>query len=177
MGHPTSPFTHHPPQKVVDIGLCQRVRILQHSFREKCVVIDIPSTENRVIFVARFLTTIMVQLAPSGPEWKGPLPTNGHLSEIDSEFAKFREEIDKNFTALWDLPMDEFKAAWLSSPVPLPDNAPQPGRDYEVLDQEAPVRDGTKIGIKIYRPLKTEPGTTLVVKAHGGGQLNEKFQV
>lgn len=112
----------------------------------------------------------MVQLVPSGPEWQGPLPKNGHLSEIDPEFSKFKEEIDKNFVALWELPMDEFKAAWLSSPVPLPDNAPQPGRDYVVLDQVAPVRDGTKIGIRIYRPLKTERGTTLVLKAHGGGQ-------
>jgi hypothetical protein len=42
------------------------------------------------------------------------------------------------------LPLNEFKAAWLSAPVAFPDNAPQPGQDYTVLDQVAPVRDGTK---------------------------------
>jgi predicted acyl esterase len=112
----------------------------------------------------------MVQLPSSGPAWQGPPPKHGHLSEIDPEFAKLKDEVDKTFDVLWSLPLDEFKAAWLSAPVAFPNNAPQPGQDYAVLEQEAPVRDGTKLGIRIYKPLKCESAATLVLKAHGGGQ-------
>lgn len=112
----------------------------------------------------------MVQLQPSGPEWQGPPPKHGHLSEIDPEFAKLKDDADKAFAELWSLLLDEFKAAWLSAPVAFPDNAPQPGIDYTVLEQVAPVRDGSKVGIRIYKPLNAESGATLVLKAHGGGQ-------
>lgn len=112
----------------------------------------------------------MVQLPTSGPEWQGPPSKYAHLSEIDPEFAKLKDEADKNFAALWSLPLDEFKAAWLSAPVAFPDNAPQPGLDYAVLEQVAPVSDGTKVGIRIYKPLKCEGRATLVLKAHGGGK-------
>ena len=40
---------------------------------------------------------------------------------------------------------DGFK---LSAPVPLPEDAPQPGKDYLVSDQQVPVRDGTKVGVR-----------------------------
>lgn len=40
----------------------------------------------------------------------------------------------------------------------------------EIEDQTAPVRDGTKIGIRIYRPIKTQPNSILYLKAHGGGK-------
>ena len=112
----------------------------------------------------------MVQLKPSGPAQTQPLPKYGHLSEIDPEFAPLRETTDENFKALWALPMDEFKAGWLSAPIPLPEDAPQPGKDYEVLDQQAPVRDGTKVGIRIYKPLGKVSNATMVLKAHGGGE-------
>ncbi|EXJ56087.1 hypothetical protein A1O7_09018 [Cladophialophora yegresii CBS 114405] len=111
----------------------------------------------------------MVQLQPSGPEWQGSPPKHGHLSEIDPEFAQLKDEADKNFAILWSLPLDQFKAAWLSAPVPFPENAPQPGQDYQVLEQLVPVRDGTNVGLKVYRPSKCQSKTTLVLKAHGGG--------
>jgi hypothetical protein len=79
----------------------------------------------------------------------------GYLSEIDPEFAPLREETDKNFAVLWSLPTDEFKAAWLSAPVPLPEDAPQPGKDYLVSDQEVPVRDGTKVGREVLQADQT----------------------
>ncbi|KIW11720.1 hypothetical protein PV08_11022 [Exophiala spinifera] len=119
----------------------------------------------------------MVQLPPGPPEWQGPPPKNGHLSDIDPEFAKYKDQLDKDLTALWELPIDEFKAAWLSAPVSLPDNAPQPGQDYIVLDQVAPVRDGTEIGIRVYRPVKSEPGMTLILKSHGGGWVVGSHEV
>jgi hypothetical protein len=47
--------------------------------------------------------------------------------------------------------MDKFKAAWLSAPVPLAEDAPQLGKDYLVSDQQVPVRDGTKVGVRFYK--------------------------
>lgn len=111
----------------------------------------------------------MVQLKPSGPALEQPKPKYGHLSEIDPEWASLREEIDKNFVALWQLPMDEFKAAWLSAPVALPENAPEQGKDYEIEELQVPVRDGTKVGVRLYKPIKPVSNGVLVLKAHGGG--------
>lgn len=112
----------------------------------------------------------MVQLKPSGPALAQPKPRYGHLSEIDPQFAPLREEIDKNFAALWQLPMDEFKAAWLSAPVPLPEDAPVQGKDYENEELQVPVRDGTKVGVRLYKPIMPAKDAVLVLKAHGGGK-------
>ena len=112
----------------------------------------------------------MVQLKPSGPALAQPLPKYGSLSEIDPEFAPLREEIDKNFAVLWGLPMDEFKAAWLSAPVPLPENAPQQGKNYEIEELQVPVRDGANVGVRLYKPVKPVENGVLVLKAHGGGE-------
>ena len=112
----------------------------------------------------------MVQLKPSSAAVAQPKPKYGHLSEIDPEFAPLREETDKNFAVLWSLPIDEFKAAWLSAPVLLPEDAPQPGKDYLVSDQQVPVRDGTNVGVRFYKPIKPVNDAVLVLKAHGGGE-------
>ena len=112
----------------------------------------------------------MVQLQPSDPAVAQPKPKYGYLSEIDPEFAPLREATDESFAALWSLPMDEFKVAWLNAPVPLPDDAPQPGKDYEVSDRQIPVRDGAKVGLRLYKPIEPVENTVLVLKAHGGGE-------
>jgi hypothetical protein len=117
----------------------------------------------------------MVQLQPSGPDLLKPKPKYGHLSDIDPEFAPLKELADQNFAALWALPLEEFKATWLSAPVPLPSNAPVPGTDYLVSDRTVPVRDGTEIGIRVYKPMSAKNSVTrtvLVLKAHGGGETN-----
>jgi len=119
----------------------------------------------------------MVQLKPSGPALAQPLPKYGDLSEIDPEFAPFREEIDKNFVVLWGLPMDEFKAAWLSAPVALPENPPEQGKDYEIEELQVPVRDGTKIGVRLYKPITPVENAVLVLKAHGGGWVVGSHEV
>ncbi len=111
----------------------------------------------------------MVQLEPSNSTVTQPKPKYGHLSIIDPEFAPLKEETDKNFAALWSLPLDDFKIAWLTAPVALPEDVPHPGKDYEVADQQIPMRDGTKIGLRVYRPVKYAENATLVLKAHGGG--------
>jgi len=119
----------------------------------------------------------MVQLKPSGPALAQPKPKYGYLSEIDPEFAPLREEIDKNFAALWQLPMDEFKAAWLSAPVPLPEDAPLQGKDYEIEELQVPVTDGTKVGVRLYKPIKPAKDAVLVLKAHGGGWVVGSHEV
>ena len=111
----------------------------------------------------------MVQLKQSGSTIAQPKPEYGHLSNIVPEFAPLKEETDKNFAALWSLPLDDFKSAWLTAPVALPEDAPQPGKDYEVSDQQISVRDGANIGLRVYRPMKDTKHSTLILKAHGGG--------
>ena len=112
----------------------------------------------------------MVQLKAVDPAIAQPKPKYGYLSEIDPDFAPLREETDKNFATLWSLPMEEFKVAWLYAPVPLPEDAPLPGKDYEVSDQQIPVRDGAKVGLRLYKPVKPVEKAVLVLKAHGGGE-------
>ncbi|KIW84618.1 hypothetical protein Z517_00006 [Fonsecaea pedrosoi CBS 271.37] len=119
----------------------------------------------------------MVQLGSSGPSLATPGPKYGHLSEVDPNFALLKDEVDKNFANLWALPLEEFKAAWLSAPVPLPDNAPEPGKDYQVLNKEAVVRDGARIGLKIYKPQNSNNDTVLVLKSHGGGWVVGSHEV
>lgn len=112
----------------------------------------------------------MVNLQGSDSAVASPKPKYGHLSEIDPQFALVKEAADQSFVELWKLPLDEFKAAWLAAPVPLPEDAPQLGVDYTTTDEEIAVRDGTKIGIRIYRPIKPVKNATLVLKVHGGGK-------
>lgn len=49
-------------------------------------------------------------------------------------------------------------------------DAPQPGKDFLVSDQQVPVRDGTKVGVRFYKPIKPVSDVVLVLKAHGGGE-------
>lgn len=111
----------------------------------------------------------MVQLKSSGSAVAEPKAKYGHLSEIDPVYAPLKEETDRNFAALWTLPLDEFKNAWLTAPVGFPEGVPEPGKDYQVSDQQISVTDGAKIGLRVYRPIKDTKNATLVLKAHGGG--------
>ncbi|KAK4942715.1 hypothetical protein LTR66_014679 [Elasticomyces elasticus] len=119
----------------------------------------------------------MVNLKSSGSASAEPKPQYGHLSETDPEFAPLREATDAQFAQLWQMPMDEFKMAWLTTPPALPPNCPVPGKHIEIVDQKAPVRDGTQIGIRIYRPIKPQSGSALYLKAHGGGWVVGSHEV
>jgi acetyl esterase/lipase len=59
--------------------------------------------------------------------------------------------------------------AWRAAPLALPDGCPKCGIDIEIKDSEAPVRDGTKVPIRIYKSNKAQQKATLYLKAHGGG--------
>lgn len=111
----------------------------------------------------------MVQLKPSPSTIAQPKPRYGHLSKIHPEFEPLKETIDKRFTALWSLPLDDLKTAYRTAPVAFPEGVPQAGKEYQVSDQEIPMRDGAKIGLRVYRPIKTKENAMLVLKAHGGG--------
>ena len=111
----------------------------------------------------------MVQLKSSGSTVAQPKPKYGHLSEIDPVYAPLKEEADRNFAALWSLPLDDFKNAWLTAPIALPEGVPEPGKDYQVSDQQIPMRDGAKVGLRVYKPMKDTKNAVLVLKAHGGG--------
>jgi hypothetical protein len=112
----------------------------------------------------------MVELEPNSPAEARGGPNYGHLSEMDPAFAKLRAETDKAFAALWALPLEEFKSAWLTAPVALPADVPQPGKDYEVADTEMTLAEGARIGLRVYKPSNPPANAVLVLKTHGGGK-------
>lgn len=97
-----------------------------------------------------------------------------HLSEIDPEWALVaasQRERDAISKRLFALPVDEFRAMkyW---PPPLPEDAPVPGRDINISQDEIPAQDGTKIGIRIYKPINSPRHALLFFNAHGGGSTS-----
>jgi hypothetical protein len=91
----------------------------------------------------------MVQLKPSGAAIAQPKPKYGYLSEIGPEFAPLREETDKDFAALWSLPLAEFKVAWLNAPIAVPDDAPQPGKRLRCLRPANPRPRRRECGLEV----------------------------
>ncbi|KAK5026348.1 hypothetical protein LTR13_009962 [Exophiala sideris] len=49
----------------------------------------------------------------------------------------------------------------------MPEGVPEPGRDYQVSDQQIPMRDGATVELRVYKPLKTKGNALLILKAHG----------
>lgn len=119
----------------------------------------------------------MVQLKPSSSVTAQPKPEYGHLSQLDPDFAPLQDQLDKNFAALWSLPLAELKDAYRNAPVALPEGVPESGKDYEVSNQQIRMRDGTEIELRMYRPMKRVENATLVLKAHGGGWVVGSHQV
>ena len=111
----------------------------------------------------------MVNLRANDTHPVQPKEKYGHLSKMDPDFAPMKEGVDQQFDTMWALPIEDFKSAWVNAPLVLPDDVPQPGKDYEVEDREASVRDGTKLGVRLYKPKPGAGSDTMVLKAHGGG--------
>jgi hypothetical protein len=111
----------------------------------------------------------MVNLKPSGNKPPQPKPNYGHLSETHPEFIPLKEGADKDFAGLWQLPYDQFKKAWDSFPPALLDDSPVEGKDVTIEHMKVPVRDGTQIEIRIYKPVNTVPNALLNLNCHGGG--------
>lgn len=89
------------------------------------------------------------------------------LSTIDPGFAQMQKVVDDSQTQLWALPLDQIRAL-LKEPAPqfLPEDIPQ---DLDIHDSEVAVRDGTKIGIRVYKAKDVRPHAPLLFSMHGGG--------
>jgi hypothetical protein len=109
----------------------------------------------------------MVHLKPSEPGTVQPKPRYGHISKIAPEFVPLQAETDADLKALWELPIDEFKHAWKTTPPALAKDAPVPGKDFQIIHQLVPVKDGKKIEIHIYKPVEPEPEALLFLNAMG----------
>ena len=114
-------------------------------------------------------TRKMVQVKPNNTEVVQPRPKYGHLSEIHPDFAPLKEAADREFALLWELPLEDFKKDWISSPPVLFDDSPIVGRDITIEHMKVLVRDGTQIEIRIYKPINPTPNSLLDFNCHGGG--------
>ncbi|KAJ0419717.1 alpha/beta hydrolase fold-domain-containing protein [Aspergillus carlsbadensis] len=66
------------------------------------------------------------------------------------------------------LPIDTFRDLPYRAP-PLPESCPVQGQDICITEETVPVRDGTNIRIRVYRPLSPITSGLLFLNAHGGG--------
>ncbi|KAF7545156.1 hypothetical protein G7046_g9627 [Stylonectria norvegica] len=103
------------------------------------------------------------------PNFKA-LPKNGHLSELDPEFALMKPMVDSMIEQMWEpsMTLEAFRALWLT-PSPPPEGCPVEGEDVLTETLNIPVRDGAEIEVKIYRAKEKKPGSALVARFHGGG--------
>lgn len=93
------------------------------------------------------------------------------LADPDPVWLPLKLAADEKFNEFFALPIEKQQEAWLKSPHHVPEGTPM---DLEVSFKQVPVRDGAKVGVKIYRNVeklkamnkKTAP---LVLVAHGGG--------
>lgn len=99
-----------------------------------------------------------------------------HLSIPDPswlQIAAKQQVIDKLADVLYSLPLDEFrKVAY--KPPPLPADAPVIGGDIDVEHTKITTRDGTRIGLRIYRPIDHGSNHLLLFNIHGGGRSNSR---
>ncbi|PMD33045.1 lipase esterase family protein [Hyaloscypha variabilis F] len=94
-----------------------------------------------------------------------------HLSETNPAWesvASKQSEIDKISGKLLALPIEEFRKITYRPP-PLPEDVPTPGKDLNITHCEVSVKDGTKISIRIYKPLDPPDAALLFFNVHGGG--------
>jgi len=97
----------------------------------------------------------------------------GHLAALNPEFASFKDSIDKEFDALWDLPMEEFLESWRVAPPALLKDSPVIDKDITIEHMKVPVRDGTLIEIRIYKSTTPIDNAILNFNTHGGGKRVE----
>jgi hypothetical protein len=99
------------------------------------------------------------------------------LSEIDPEWALIaHKQRDADIMAgkALSLPIREFRALGYRPPA-LPEDAPVPDIDIIIGVEQISVKDGTKIGIRIYRPVLQPKNALLFFNVHGGGSASTTF--
>ncbi|KAF3808849.1 AB hydrolase superfamily protein B1A11.02 [Colletotrichum gloeosporioides] len=110
---------------------------------------------------------------PLTPSFR-PLPKNGHLANLEPEFAHVLKAADAAVAPFWkpELSLHDFRQAWLSPP-PAPKGTPQEGVDVLAETRRIPVRDGAEVEIKIWRSKNAAAGAdgkaVLGMRFHGGG--------
>lgn len=99
-----------------------------------------------------------------------PLPKYGHLSILDTTFAQLKPATDALLETIWEpsLSLAEFRALWIANSTP-PEGAPVEGVDVLTHTRRVPMRDGASVEVKVYTPKEKKPGSTLVMRFHGGG--------
>lgn len=99
-----------------------------------------------------------------------------YLSNPDPSWLQValkQQSLEKLADELYSLPIIEFrKVAY--KPPPLPANAPIIGRDLNVDQTDIAVKDGARIGVRIYRPIDHESNHLLFFNIHGGGRINSR---
>lgn len=95
----------------------------------------------------------------------------GFLSNPDPSWlqvAAKQQSLEKVADEFFNLPMSELRKVVYRPPL-LPANAPIIGKDILVDQIEIAVRDGTKIGVRVYRPKDYGSNHLLFFNVHGGG--------
>lgn len=98
---------------------------------------------------------------------------HANLSQIDpawSSVARKQKEADLMAEKALSMPINKFRALGYRPP-PLPDNAPVPGADINITVEEISINGGTKIGVRIYRPICSPSDALLFFNVHGGGAV------
>ncbi|KAH7025764.1 Alpha/Beta hydrolase protein [Microdochium trichocladiopsis] len=100
-----------------------------------------------------------------------PGPKNRHYSDPDPVWAGMVDAVETAMAPIWapEVSISDFKQAWLASPLSLPANCPEPGKDVVISQSKFPARDGTEIGLQIYKAPNVKPDATLVYRIHSGG--------
>ncbi|KAH8714616.1 lipase esterase family protein [Ilyonectria robusta] len=94
-----------------------------------------------------------------------------HLSQAHPEWNKVaskQRELEPLAQRLYSLPLEEFRKVPYRPP-PLPANAPVPGIDIIIREDEVIVRDGAKVKVRMYEPVHLSSRHLLFFNIHGGG--------
>ncbi|OAX85412.1 hypothetical protein ACJ72_00223 [Emergomyces africanus] len=93
-----------------------------------------------------------------------------YLAAPSPVFESLKDDATKlveNLYAIKDI--ENFKAAWNSFPPALFDDGPAVGKDITIEHINIPVRDGTVVELRIYKPIDPAPDAPLFFVSHGGG--------
>lgn len=94
------------------------------------------------------------RLSTASPEW--------------AQIAVEHEKIERIIESTYNLPFEEFRKVPYRPPA-LPSDVPVPGQDIVIKELTTAVRDGHRIGVRVYRPIEVAEQRLLFFNIHGGG--------
>lgn len=93
-----------------------------------------------------------------------------YLATPHPVFESLKDEATKLFDKIYAIKdMEKFKAAWNAFPPAVFDDGPVVGKDITIEHMNIPVRDGTMVELRIYKPINPDPAASLFFVSHGGG--------